>query len=160
MAAARPGSRRSTSTLAPMRLRAFFLVAVLLSACATDPEYVVGGDGNLRSMSAAQQAIAAKLAATTAALDPPLDSPVEILRLPLPPYPEEIRRANIEGDVTLRFMVERDGTVSDAAVLGSPSPMLAEVSLHTVRQWRFKPMKRNGEAIRVPVEQTFSFKLK
>jgi len=110
-------------------------------------------------MSAAQQAIAARLVTSAATFNPPLDSPIEIVALPLPPYPDVVRRANIEGEVTLRFMVERDGTVSNATVVGSPSPLLAAVSLHTVLQWRFKPMRRNGEAVRVPIEQTFAFRL-
>jgi len=111
-----------------MRLLTLALVVALLQACATkEPEYVVAGDGQLRSMSAAQQAIAARLVTSAATFNPPLDSPIEIVALPLPPYPDVVRRANIEGEVTLRFMVERDGTVSNATVVGSPSPLLAAV---------------------------------
>jgi len=57
---------------------------------------------------------------------------------PAATYPEEARRKNIDGTVVLRFVVEADGSVSDATVVSGPEE-LQEAAIDAVKQWRFEP---------------------
>src|SRR5437879_6525091 len=58
-------------------------------------------------------------------IDPPLDQPLTALSLQVPPYPDEVRRANITGVVRIQFKVEPNGSVSGPAIVGAPPPILA-----------------------------------
>ena len=59
---------------------------------------------------------------------------------PVPPCPEALRRAGIEGLVSLRIVVEADGTVSDARVVASSGyPDFDAAAVATIRRWQFEP---------------------
>jgi protein TonB len=86
------------------------------------------------------------------------DSATRVLSSRFPDYPEDLRRAGIEGPVVVRFTVEPDGSVSDPAVQGSPPPRLAALALDAIRQWKFAPAMKNGVPIRARVQQPFLFR--
>jgi TonB family protein len=48
-------------------------------------------------------------------------------------YPDEARRKNVTGKVYIKFIVERDGSLSDVAVIRSPDPELGEEALRVVK---------------------------
>ena len=75
-------------------------------------------------------------------------------------YTEDARRANIEGDVILEIVVRRDGSVSDVRLLSGLSRGLNERAIAAVRQWRFAPATRLGQAVDVVVEVAVEFKLR
>ena len=58
-----------------------------------------------------------------------------------PVYPEEARKAGVEGVVIVEASIAPDGTVSAAKVLRS-IPMLDQAALDAVRQWLFSPPGR------------------
>jgi protein TonB len=60
-----------------------------------------------------------------------------------PPYPEEARRAGIEGDVLMQVLVLEDGSVGDWRIVQS-IPALDEAAVVCIRQWRFKPALSKG----------------
>jgi protein TonB len=90
---------------------------------------------------------------------PPLDAPLEVLAAPLPDYPKDFARTNLEGTVRLRFVVEPDGTVRNVEVVGSPPAPLAAVSVNAILQWKFKPLKRDGQPVKVRFERDIVFRL-
>lgn len=77
-----------------------------------------------------------------------------------PPYPYLARRRGIEGAVTVRFLVDRQGEVRNLEVLqAKPSGIFEETVLKTVARWRFTPGVKDGEAVETWVETTIRFKL-
>jgi TonB family protein len=73
---------------------------------------------------------------------PPLAlPPLKPLSAVRPVYPPAAKAAGIEGPVTLRASVEKDGSVSDVEVLRG-DPQLAEAAVEAVRQWRYPPMEK------------------
>ena len=86
--------------------------------------------------------------------------PPRLLREVKALYTEEARRANIEGEVLLELVVRRDGSVSDVKLLNGLPRGLNERAIAAVRQWRFAPGTRLGQAVDVVVEVAVEFKLR
>ncbi|HZC44870.1 MAG TPA: energy transducer TonB, partial [Candidatus Acidoferrum sp.] len=68
---------------------------------------------------------------------------------PPPTYPAIARRREQQGTVTLRVLVEADGSVSRAEISESSGfDQLDEAALDTVRsRWRFVPARHDGFAV-------------
>ena len=66
---------------------------------------------------------------------------------PKPPYPFELKRSGIEGEVVVSFMVDSLGNVVDPAVVRSTNPGFDTAVLSTVAKWRFKPGQKGGVAV-------------
>ncbi len=75
-----------------------------------------------------------------------------------PQYPEVARLAGIEGDVTLRVLVDEDGTIRDIATLSGP-PVLARAAVRAVEQWRYAPVLVDGHPVGVVTTVTLAFRL-
>jgi TonB family protein len=86
--------------------------------------------------------------------------PPRLLREVKAGYTEEARRASIEGEVVLEIVVRRDGSVSDVKLLNGLPRGLNERAIAAVRQWRFAPATRLGQAVDVVVEVAVEFKLR
>jgi TonB family protein len=76
------------------------------------------------------------------------------LRKVEPVYPTEAKRKQIQGDVILMVVVDKQGTVTGTKVI-SGDPVLAEAAVDAVKQWKYKPYTLNGE----PVEFQTSIKI-
>ncbi len=86
--------------------------------------------------------------------------PPRLLREVKAGYTEDARRANIEGEVVLEIVVRRDGSVSDVKLVNGLPRGLNERAIAAVRQWRFAPATRLGQAVDVIVEVAVEFKLR
>jgi TonB family protein len=75
-----------------------------------------------------------------------------------PIYPRQALERRLEGRVRLRGVVTEDGTLRDLKVV-SGDPLLAQAAMEAVVQWRYRPYRLNGQAIRRPTEITLVFKL-
>ena len=64
-------------------------------------------------------------------------------------YPEAARRAEAEGTVHIRFIVDTEGRVTAPEVLRSPHPALSEAALKAVIESRFTPGQQRGRAVSV-----------
>jgi TonB family protein len=60
------------------------------------------------------------------------------INTPTAPYPEEALKKNVEGKVTVSFVVNANGHVSDAMALSGP-PELFQAAIDSVNQWQFEP---------------------
>ena len=87
-------------------------------------------------------------------------SPPTLTREVRATYTEEARRRAIEGDVVLEIVVRRDGSVGQMRVVRSLGAGLEQRAIDAVRQWRFTPSRRHGEAVDVVVEVAVEFKLR
>jgi len=74
-----------------------------------------------------------------------------------PEYPEEARRAKLEGTIALDVVVGRDGSVLRATPLNGPES-LARSAVDAMRWWKFEPYRVNGQP--VVVETTFAMEFK
>jgi TonB family protein len=70
------------------------------------------------------------------------------LELPKPAYPQIARMAHASGQVTVRLLIAKDGTVMAAAAI-SGHPLLYGVSVEAAKNSRFSPTKVDGEPVKV-----------
>jgi protein TonB len=75
-------------------------------------------------------------------------------------YTDDARRRGITGDVLLEIVVRRDGTVGDVTIVKGLGAGLDQRAVAAVRQWRFAPARRRGEAVDVVVEVAVEFTLR
>jgi protein TonB len=83
--------------------------------------------------------------------------PEAITKVP-PVYPDEARRAGVQGVVLVQALVRKDGTVGDVKVIQS-IPLLDLAAIQAVRQWIFKPARAKGEPVSVWVATPIKFTL-
>ncbi len=83
----------------------------------------------------------------------------ELLSSVPPAYPEPLRRARIEGAVTLALVVDDTGRVEDLRVESSTHKEFEAPALDAVRRWKFKPGQKDGQPVRAYLRQTIRFRL-
>ena len=75
-------------------------------------------------------------------------------------YPEKAKNEKIEGRVYITFVIEKDGTVSDAKVLRSVNEELDAEALRVINAMpKWKPGTQRGVPVRVQYNIPISFKL-
>jgi len=89
-----------------------------------------------------------------------VDPPARLTSPPLR-YPPLLRRDGIEGRVLLEFIVLPDGRVAinDIAVVETSDDRFNEAAMSVVRGTRFRPGRRDGEAVAVRVRQRVEFNI-
>jgi protein TonB len=75
-----------------------------------------------------------------------------------PVYPPLARQARIQGQVLLRAVIGKDGSIINLQLV-SGHPMLVQSALDAVKQWRYKPYLLNGEPVEVDTEILVNFTL-
>jgi protein TonB len=75
-----------------------------------------------------------------------------------PDYPALARQVQVQGQVVLRAMISREGTIENLQVL-SGHPMLVRAAVDAVRQWRYRPYVLNDEPVAVETEVKVNFVL-
>ena len=75
-------------------------------------------------------------------------------------YPKEAEDANLQGRVIVSFVVEKDGSVSNAKVVRPIDPLLDAEALRVVNSMpKWIPGKQNGEAFRVKYTIPVTFRI-
>lgn len=76
-------------------------------------------------------------------------------------YPVEAKENKIEGKVIVQFIVEKDASVSNVAVIKKAGWGMDEEAIRVVRAMpNWKPGKQNGKPVRVKYTLPINFKLK
>ena len=76
-------------------------------------------------------------------------------------YPEDCEEVCIQGRVVITFVVEKDGSISDAKVVKSVYPSLDEEALRVVSGMpKWCPGKQNGRSVRTKYTIPVTFRLK
>ena len=76
-------------------------------------------------------------------------------------YPSSCRRANIEGRVTLQFVVNKQGNVENVKVLRGIGGGCDEAAVKAVQQYaKFKPGRQRGNPVNVRYSLPIFFQLK
>jgi len=76
-----------------------------------------------------------------------------------PSYPLLAQHMNVQGSVVLQALVGADGVVENLRVLSGPA-ILANAAEQAVREWRFKPIMQNGQAVESKATITVNFTIK
>jgi protein TonB len=76
-----------------------------------------------------------------------------------PAYPSELRKAKIEGLVTLMFVLNEDGRVEDPRVESSSRPEFEKPALEAVKRWRFRPGMKDGQPVRTYIKYPIRFRV-
>jgi protein TonB len=64
-----------------------------------------------------------------------------------PLYPNEMRGKKVEGVVTLLFVVDASGKVSNPRVEKSTHPAFEKPALDALKQWKFEPAVKGGQRV-------------
>ena len=80
-----------------------------------------------------------------------------LISAPLPPYPFLARLTHTEGEVVLRAVIGKDGTVSAARVLNGHR-LLRSAAAAAVRRWRYRPYRVSGDPVEVSTIVTVEFR--
>ena len=76
-------------------------------------------------------------------------------------YPEEAKKKNITGKVVVKFVVEKDCSVSGVTILQSVDPLLDAEAVRVAGLLKFeKPAKNKGKSVRVYYMVPITFALK
>jgi periplasmic protein TonB len=66
---------------------------------------------------------------------------------------------NVQGSVVLQAVISAEGVVQDLRVLSGPA-ILSSAAQQAVREWRFKPVVQNGQAVETKAKITVNFSIK
>jgi TonB family protein len=85
----------------------------------------------------------------------------EVIHKVDPAYPDEARRAGLQGEVVVEVIIDEKGLVEEAKVVKAieDAPMLGEAAVKAIRQWEFAPAKVDGSATKVISTITVRFRL-
>ena len=75
-------------------------------------------------------------------------------------YPEQAMKEGIQGRVAVRFIVEKDGSISNVEPVLSVHPLLNKEAVRVVESMpKWTPGKQNGKPVRVRFNVPIMFKL-
>lgn len=123
-------------------------------------DFAMGGNlaGGLQISAAPRQNLSSML--RTAFTLSEVDQPPRIIRKIDPLYPFAAKRKNIQGSVTLKFIVTKDGKVVDPSVVkGEPPEIFDNSALKAIARWRFKPAIKDGKPVDVIIIAPLKFEL-
>jgi TonB family protein len=75
-----------------------------------------------------------------------------------PIYPELAKRARVSGQVVLRITIDEAGLVQEVGVIDGHA-MLTGAAVEAVRQWRYRPTVKDGNAVPVTTLVTVNFEM-
>lgn len=85
-----------------------------------------------------------------------MEPPVPV-RTVAPKFPEEMRRNGSAGLVTVSCLIDEKGNVTEPKVIKSTNDAFSEPAVEALKKWKFKPAKKNGEAVAIRVNIPVQF---
>jgi len=76
-----------------------------------------------------------------------------------PNYPFEMRRAGLNGEVVLRFVVDTNGDVRDVEVIRSSQREFESAAQQAVLKWKYKPGRKGGKPVATRMQIPIVFNL-
>ena len=87
------------------------------------------------------------------------ERPEPISRIP-PRYPPNLRSAGATGNVTLEFVVNEKGLVTNVKVRKTSNAKFNKAAIEAVKKWKFKAGVKNGKRVKSRFVVPINFKLK
>ena len=81
-----------------------------------------------------------------------------LLKKVQPIYPDDARRAGLQGGVVLKALINTNGDVKDPTIVSGDSAF-APAALEAVKQWKYRPYLLNGQPVELVTEITIAFQL-
>jgi TonB family protein len=78
---------------------------------------------------------------------------------PSPTYPLLAQHMNVQGSVVLQAVIGADGVIQNLHVVSGPV-ILSAAAQQAVREWHFKPVLQNGQAVETKAKITVNFTIK
>ncbi len=79
-----------------------------------------------------------------------------LLKRVQPVYPAQALQMHIQGTVSLRATIGKDGLIKDVKVLSGPAT-LARAATEAVHQWKYRPYTLNGEPVEIQTDININF---
>jgi len=76
-----------------------------------------------------------------------------------PAYPADLKKAKVEGVVTVLFVLDETGRVEDPRVENSTRPEFEKPALEAIRKWRYSPGMKDGQAVRTYIKVPIRFRM-
>ena len=76
-----------------------------------------------------------------------------------PQYPFEMRRAGINGEVVVEFIVDANGNVRNAFAVRSTQRDFEQAAVQAVSKWTFRPGRKGGRAVNTRMQVPIVFTL-
>lgn len=86
------------------------------------------------------------------------EPPVPV-RTVAPRFPDEMKRVGTSGLVTVSCTIDEKGNVNDPKVVKATNDAFAEPALEALKKWKFKPAKKDGEAVAIRVNIPVQFNI-
>ena len=86
------------------------------------------------------------------------ENPVPI-KTPPPKYPESLKREGVSGVVAVVIVIDEKGVIMSSSVSKASHPDFERPTLDAVKQWKFKPAKKEGAAVKVRVTVPLRFSM-
>ncbi|WP_374034207.1 energy transducer TonB [Bdellovibrio bacteriovorus] len=74
-------------------------------------------------------------------------------------YPEEAKKAAVDGPVILEILIDREGKVRHVNVISGPGHGLNESAVEALKKFEFQPAFKGEESVAVKIRYTYRFKL-
>jgi len=113
----------------------------------------LAGFGEIRALTSAQEIQDETFDVTE------LEKRPEAVSQVAPAYPPELRKAKIEGTVTLVFVLSEEGRVEEPRIENSSRPEFEKPALEAIRKWRFRPGEKDGQAVRTYIRVPMRFRV-
>lgn len=88
-----------------------------------------------------------------------LDQIPRPIRQVAPIHPYKLKKAGINGEVTLQFVVSEKGNVLDVKVIESTHPDFAVVAITAIEMWKFEPGMKEGARVACRMQMPFGFRV-
>lgn len=105
-----------------------------------------GGGGGAQMLNEALNSAVQNRASDAFALSQLDQKPQPVYQIP-PKYPSALRRQGISGEVKIELVVDANGRVVNPRVVSSSNRAFEDPAMDAVKQWKFEPGKRGGEAV-------------
>lgn len=115
--------------------------------------------GTIQTSGFADQTVATDAPKKKAASSENATTPVDILEKPHPEYTAEGRSLKIEGDVVLDMVFLANGSIQVNSVISGLGHGLDQAAIRAAQQIKFKPAKRDGQAVDFPARVRIEFRL-
>lgn len=81
-----------------------------------------------------------------------------LLQKVLPVYPAAARRQGVQGQVVLKALIGKDGTIAELRPVEGPEALTA-AAMDAVQHWRFRPYQLQGKPVEVETDIRVNFAL-
>lgn len=85
-----------------------------------------------------------------------MEPPVPV-RTVAPKFPDAMRRDGTSGLVTVSCLIDEKGNVTEPKVVKATNDAFSEPALEALKKWKFKPAKKDGEAVAIRVNIPVQF---